>query len=135
TVAEGTLALATIGSVSSNSAFRLSTAVGANAKLKLTYSGTAKVRQLWIDGVQQPNGVYGAGTPGINPNSTGTLTVTGYAPVSLAASQSGDTLMFSWQGVYKLQTKTNDIIGPWFDYPNGGTSPVSVPVDQSKGSV
>jgi hypothetical protein len=90
---------------------------------------------LWIDGVQQPNGVYGAGTPGINPNSTGTLTVTGFAPVSLVVSQAGNSLTFSWQGLYKLQSKTNDILGPWFDYPGGGSSPVNVTVDHNKGSV
>jgi hypothetical protein len=101
----------------------------------LNYSGTAPVRQLWIDGVQQPNGEYGAGTPGINSASTGTITVTGYAPATLGFSQSGGSLTFSWQGVYKLQAKTNDISSPWFDYPDGGTSPVNVIVDHAKGSM
>jgi hypothetical protein len=93
------------------------------------------VRQLWINGVQQPNGVYGAGTPGIDPTSTGTITVTGYAPLNLGASRIGNSIAFSWQGVYKLQTQTNSITGPWFDYPGGGTSPVNVPVDMNQGSV
>jgi autotransporter-associated beta strand protein len=140
TVSEGILAITEFDSanypglvlaVSPNSAYRLST----SAVLQLNYPGTANVRQLWINGVQQPNGVYGAGTPGIDPASTGTLTVTGYAPVALGVSQSGSTLTFTWQGVYKLQAKTNSIIGPWFDYPDGSTSPVVTTIDKTKGSV
>jgi len=140
TVEGGALIMATASAVSSNSVFRLFTVAQgqcpeSSVSLVLSYAGTAPVRQLWINGVQRPNGVYGAGTPGIHPSSTGTLTVTGFAPVSLGVSQSGNTLTFSWAGVYKLQTKTNNIIGPWFDYPSGGTSPVNVTVDRTKGSV
>ena len=98
---------------------------------------------MWINGVQQPNGVYGSvgnslgaiGVAGIDPASTGTLTVTGYAPVVLTNSISGSTINFSWAGVYKLQSKTNSIIGPWFDYPGGSTSPVNVTVDKTQTSV
>lgn len=133
TVEGGSLILGATQSVSPNSAYRLSTAN--YALLRLAYAGNANVRQLWINGVQQPNGVYGAGTAGIDPTSTGTITVTGYAPASLGVSQAGNALTFSWPGVYKLQTKTNDIQGPWFDYPGGSSSPVSVPVDQTKSAV
>ena len=109
----------------------------------LSYTGTANVRQLWIDGVQQPNGVYGSignglsatGVAGIAPASTGTLTVTGYAPVVLGASKSGNTVTFSWAGVYKLQSKTNSVVGPWYDYPGGVTSPVNVQVNPANTSV
>ena len=140
TVEGGHLNMANATAVSPNSAFRLFTVAqgtcpDSSVSLILSYAGNADVRQLWIDGVQQPNGVYGAGTPGINPASSGTITVTGYAPVLLGVSQSGSTLNFSWQGVYKLQTKTNSIIGPWFDYPGGGTSPVNIAVDHAKESV
>ena len=133
TVAGGSLILGATQSVSPNSAYRLSTAN--YALLRLAYTGNANVRQLWINGVQQPNGVYGAGTPGIDPASTGTITVTGYAPVSLGVSKSSNGLTFSWQGVYKLQTKTNDIMGAWLDYPGGSSSPVAVPIDQAKSAV
>lgn len=129
----GSLILNGPSAVSPNSAYRLSTANF--ALLKLNYAGTANARQLWINGVQQPNGVYGAGTPGIDPTSPGTITITGFAPATLGASQSGNTLDFSWQGVYKLQSKTNNIIGPWYDYPGGGTSPVNIPLDKTKASV
>ena len=140
TVEGGHLVMAAASAVSSNSVFRLFTVAQGqcpdnSVSLILNYDGTAPVRQLWIDGVQQPNGVYGAGTPGIDPNSTGTLTVTGFAPVSFGFSQSGNSVSFSWEGLYKLQSKTNDIIGPWFDYPGGGTSPVTVPVDHTLESV
>lgn len=140
TVSEGILAIAEfdpanypglVVAVSPNSAYRLSS----SAVLRLTYPGTANVRQLWIDGVQKPNGVYGAGTPGIDPASTGTLTVTGYAPVSLNVSHTSNALTFSWQGVYELQSKTNNITGPWYNYPGGGFSPVVVPINHTNGSV
>jgi autotransporter-associated beta strand protein len=140
TVAGGQLILASATAVSPNSAFRLFTVAQGQCpdntvSLVLKYDGTAQVRQLWIDGVQQPNGVYGAGTPGIASTSTGTLTVTGYAPVVLEAARSGNALTFSWQGVYKLQSTTGSITGPWVDYPAGGTSPVKVTVDQAKSGV
>ena len=134
------LRMAATSAVSPNSAFRLFTVAQgqcshSSVSLILDYADNANVSQLWIDGVQQPNGVYGTGTPGINPNSTRTITVTGFAPVSLGVSQSGSSLTFSWQGVYKLQAKTNNIIGPWLDYPSGSTSPVNVTVDHTKGAV
>lgn len=132
----GRLILSAISAVSSNSAFRLHTTAvqpcpQTNVSLLLTYAGTAKVRQLWIDGVQQPNGVYGAGTPGIDPLSTGTLTVTGYAPVNLSYSASGGVITLNWAGVYKLQASTNSLSG-WSDYPGGGCSPTSIPIDGTK---
>jgi hypothetical protein len=133
TVSGGSLILSATSAVSSNSAYRLST--GNFALLKLNYDGTANVRQLWIDGVQQPNGVYGTGTAGIDPASTGTITVIGFAPASLAVSQSGDSITFSWLGTYRLQSKINDIIGPWFDYPGGGTSPVNIPLNATNTSM
>jgi autotransporter-associated beta strand protein len=140
TVAGGHLIFANATAVSSNSAFRLFTVAqgqcpDSSVSLVLNYADTAPVRQLWIDGVQQPNGVYGAGTPGINPNSTGTLTVTGYAPLALNFSQSGNSLTLSWEGVYKLQAKTNNISGPWSDYPGCGLSPVTVPINPATGQV
>jgi len=140
TVEGGHLRMASETAVSPNSAFRLFTVAqgqcpDSSVSLILDYAGSAPVRQLWIDGVQQPNGEYGAGTPGINPNSTGTITVTGYAPASLGFSQSGGWLTFSWQGLYKLQSQTNNIAGPWYDYPSGGNSPVNVNIDLTKASV
>ena len=141
TVEGGHLVMSAASAVSSNSAFRIFTVAqgqcpDSSVSLVLNYDGTAPVRQLWINGVQQPNGAYGAGTPGIHPSSTGTITVTGYAaPPTLGFSQSGGTLTFSWTGNFKLQSQTNSLTGTWFDYPAGGTSPVVVTVDNTKGSV
>jgi fibronectin-binding autotransporter adhesin len=129
TVSEGTLAFATTTAVSPNSTFRLST----GATLALNYTGDAPVRQLFVDGVQKPRGTYGAETAPIT--GTGTITVMEDVPASLGFAFSDGTLSFSWQGAYKLQSATNNILGPWFDFPNGGTSPVNVTVDPSNGSV
>ncbi len=128
----GALILSGPGAVSPSSAYRIYPSNGGT--LKLNYAGTANARQLWINGVQQPNGVYGASTPGIDSSSTGTITITGYAPVTLNATTSGGNLNLSWDGVYKLQIKTS-IMGAWSDYAGGGESPVSVPLDKTAGSV
>ena len=148
TVAGGVLNISAVSAVSPNSAYRLQSAcspgcISSSCYLLLSYAGTANVRQLWIDGVQQPNGVYGSignslgatGVAGIAPASTGTLTVTGYAPVVLGAAKTGNTVTFSWGGVYKLQSKTNNLNGTWYDYPGGVTSPVNVQVDPAHTSV
>jgi autotransporter-associated beta strand protein len=140
TVAGGYLIFINTTAVSSNSAFRIYTtawqpAPQTNCSLVLNYSGTAPVRQLWIDGVQQPNGIYGAGTPGIDPSSTGTLTVTGYAPVVLGYSVGTGGVTLSWAGVYKLQAQTNSLSGTWSDYPGGSCSPVTAPIDQANQQV
>lgn len=126
TVAGGKLILNAASAVSPNSAYRLST--NNYALLQLNYSGTAPARQLWINGVQQPNGVYGAGTPGIDPTSTGTITVTGADP-TLTVSRAGNTLTLSWVGGgHKLQYAKNSLTGVWVDYPGGNISPVHVTI-------
>jgi autotransporter-associated beta strand protein len=127
TVEGGSLILAAAESASPNSAYRLST--NNYALLALTYGGDAPVRQLWINGVQQPNGTYGYETPGIDPASTGTITVTGFAPATLGATHTGNNLNFSWEGVYKLQVSVNGVTGPWMDVAGGGTSPVSIAIN------
>ena len=139
TVVNGTLRLEATQSVAANSAYRLTN----TAALKLAYAGTAPVRQLWINGMQQPNGVYGAGTTGIDAASTGTITVTGYNAadsLQLQYAKSGDFFLFSWLGSgYKLQSKTN-ILGvvngqPWLDFAGGGLSPVCVPINKNNPTV
>jgi fibronectin-binding autotransporter adhesin len=51
----------------------------------------------------------------------------------------GNSLQFSWTGSFKLQSQTNSInVGisnNWVDYPGGGTSPVTAPIDVTKGTV
>jgi len=71
----------------------------------------------------------------------GSITVaTVTAPPTLNVAHTGNNLQFSWTGSgYKLQAQTNSlsvgISNNWGDYPGGGTSPVTVPIDATKGSV
>lgn len=122
--------------ISANSAYRITTtgAYGPGV-LKLSFEGDAPCRQLWIDGVQQPNGIYGAGTPGIDPASTGTITVTGFAPATLKAVKSGQSLNLSWDGVYKLQSSVNSVVGPYRDHTGGDLNSAVVPISSEAGAV
>lgn len=132
----GTLDVQGLTGISPNSAYRITTtgAFGAGV-LKLSYEGDAPCRQLWIDGVQQPNGTYGAGTPGIDPASTGTITVMGFAPATISAVQSGSTLNLSWDSVYKLQSSTNNVLGPYYDHVGGGLNAAVIAVNPEVGAV
>ncbi len=60
------------------------------------------------------------------------------APV-LNRSQSGNTLIFSWTGNFKLQVQTNSLsVGVstnWSDYPSGGASPVNVTLNPANPAV
>ena len=132
----GTLDVQGLSGISPNSAYRIKTtgAFGPGV-LKLSYSGDAPCRQLWIDGVQQPVGTYGAETVGIDPTSTGTITVTGFAPATINAVQSGKTLNFSWEAIYKLQSSTNNVLGPYYDHVGGGLNAASIPINPEVGAV
>ncbi len=59
TVLDGILQVLSVGGISSNSTYRLSTTKGT---LNLSYVGTASVRGLVIDGVAKPNGLYNSST-------------------------------------------------------------------------
>ena len=71
----------------------------------------------------------------------GTVRVTGVnLRPTLSVTQVGDALQISWTGAgYKLQAQTNrlsvGLSGNWADFPGGGTSPVTVPVDPANGTV
>ena len=76
-----------------------------------------------------------------NP-ATGTLTFSSLVvtPPTLAfTNNGGGSLQFSWTGSFKLQSQTNTLstgLGTnWGDYPGGGSSPVNVTLDPTKGSV
>lgn len=61
-------------------------------------------------------------------------------PPTLSVTPSGNNLQFSWPGAgFKLQAQTNSLsVGlssNWGDYPGGGTSPVSVPMNGANGAV
>lgn len=72
-----------------------------------------------------------------NP-ATGVLSVAGPQP-TLNFVNNGNNLTFSWVNgggnTFKLQAQTNSLSGNWFDYPGGGTSGVSVPIDRTQGDV
>lgn len=82
--------------------------------------------------------IVGGGVPGWKNDLAvdGSITVAG---PTLNMTQTGNVLNFSWDGSYKLQAQTNTLsVGlsnNWGDYPGGGTSPVSVTMDPSKGTV
>jgi autotransporter-associated beta strand protein len=69
----------------------------------------------------------------------GGITVLTAAPPTLNYAHTGSALEFSWTGNFKLQAQTNALsVGlstNWVDYPGGGSSPVSVPLDATQGSV
>ena len=132
----GTLDVQGPSAISPNSAYRINTtgAFGAGV-LKLSYAGDAPVRQLWLNGLQQPSGTYGAGTPGIDPSSSGTITVTGFAPAALGVTQSGGNLNFTWSGVYQFQSSTNNVLGPYSAYSGGSLNAATVPINPAVGAV
>jgi fibronectin-binding autotransporter adhesin len=71
----------------------------------------------------------------------GTLKVTGGVPQppTLGVSRGGSGFEFTWTGSYKLQAQTNalavGIATNWFDYPGGGSSPVTVPFNPANPAV
>ena len=69
----------------------------------------------------------------------GGITVLVAAPPTLHYINTGTALEFSWTGNFKLQAQTNalsvGISSNWVDYPGGNSSPVSVPLDATQGSV
>jgi autotransporter-associated beta strand protein len=135
-IESGTLDVQGLTAISPNSAYRITTtgAFGPGV-LKLSYEGDALCRQLWIDGVQQPNGTYGAGTAGIDQASTGTITVTGFAPATISAVVSGGKLNLSWSGVYKLQSSINNILGPYQDQAGAELNTAVVTMNPEVGAV
>jgi autotransporter-associated beta strand protein len=63
--------------------------------------------------------------------SVGTL-ITMQPPLNYTSTRTN--LTFSWSDPYnsfKLQVQTNSITSTWFDYPGGGTSPITVPINRA----
>jgi len=78
--------------------------------------------QSGVDGAAKSGGTGGLGQIVI----TYTLPPTVESPV-LEHSMDGGDMGFSWsEDGYKLQTRTNLLIGAWADYPGGSSSPVNV---------
>jgi len=116
----------------------------------ITQNAVIQVPALYIDGVPQTNGLYGAigntaGAREVSVISNGStpggdvLEVVNFQP-PMTVTNNGTSLNISWPyATYKLQAQTNStsvgITGTWSDYPGGGTSPVTVPIDQNNGTV
>lgn len=80
--------------------------------------------------------VTGAGVTWINNLAVDGSIVVAPPPPTILFSQSGNSLQLSWPGSFKLQSQTNSLNGTnWVDYPGGGTSPVTITIDPSNGSV
>lgn len=74
-------------------------------------------------------------TGNVNPNSY-LLVPAVSAPPLLQASYLGGVLTLTWTDPsFHLQAQTNSLTGGWTDYPDGGSSPVTVTVDNSAGTV
>jgi autotransporter-associated beta strand protein len=110
TVNGGTLQLDNPASLSPDAILTLASGVTVN----LNYGGTQTIYALFIGGIQQPNGVYGAS---VNPSGIftgpGTLTVLGASPptISSAAINATHQLVITWRSVpgasYNVYSTTN----------------------------
>ncbi|TAL07403.1 MAG: hypothetical protein EPO07_00245 [Verrucomicrobia bacterium] len=91
--------------------------------------------------------ISGGGVSWINDLATdGSITVASAGcgtPIPLNVTPSVGSFLFSWtNGLFKLQAQTNNIgtgivtnDSAWFDYPGGGSSPVTVTIDSGNGCV
>jgi fibronectin-binding autotransporter adhesin len=61
------------------------------------------------------------------------------APPTLNFTQTGNSIQFSWTGSFRLQAQTNSAsvgLGTnWVNYPSGFTSPITVPINKTNGTV
>ena len=121
-----------------------SVSISNGATLKLDFAVTNTVGALVLNGITQPGGVYGSGTPGGYITGTGFLQVAVSGPTGpahLTNSVSGSTLSLSWpagQG-WRLQMQTNSLsvgLGTnWFYITDGSLSITNITTDPSKPTV
>jgi hypothetical protein len=85
------------------------------------------------------SGVLTGNTGDLAPYLSFTIGVAQPPNLDYTITGGGTGIDFSWTGAFKLQSQTNalgtGLSTNWFDYPGGGTSPVSVPVDEANDSV
>lgn len=141
-VSNGVIQLPTPSTLNTNTVVYLS-----GGSLNLAFTGTNVVQDLYLSGVRQPQGVYGFG------NGTPSFIGTGYLQVSVGATNTtpptlnhtisgipgSQSLNLNWTGSFKLQSQTNNLsVGldtNWGDYPDGGSSPIIVPINVTNGAV
>lgn len=102
------------------------------------YTSGGQFRFSSSEATQTDNGVYTGSAGDFAPYLS--FTVGAAAPtLDYAITGGGTGIDFSWTGSAILQSQTNGLgtglSTNWFDYPGGGTSPVSVPVDDTQPTV
>lgn len=128
---EGILQFGTAAAPSPNSDIQ----INGNGKLDLLYPGTKNVNGLFLNGVRQTPGEYGA-LGSIAPviatafiTGSGTVTVTpvhpSYPAVMTISPSSGGNPTLTWTGVGLLQSSSN--LAAWTDLP-GAASPFQITV-------
>ena len=79
-----------------------------------------------------PAGVTFANNLAVN----GSITVASVIAPNLALTcNPNGSLSLSWTGSDILQAQTNSVTGTWYNYPGGGTSPVTLPIDPTQKDV
>jgi autotransporter-associated beta strand protein len=139
TVSAGTLEIAQ-ATLATNS----TVAVASGAVLQLGFTTTNQVAGLFLNGVSQPDGVYGSSTPGGYLAGPGYLLVHALGPsgpAHLTNNVSGSTLSLSWpagQG-WRLQAQTNALTTGlginWSYVTDGSVSSTNVTIDASNPTV
>jgi hypothetical protein len=123
TVNNGILQVLSIGGISSNSVYRLNTTQGT---LQLAYTGIADVKGLVINGVAQPNGIYGSSTAPIT--GTGFLRVSNdrFRITQVVKNPNFDLLTITWDSLpglsYTVEYST-DLGATWFTQDGGSNVP------------
>ncbi len=140
-ISNGVLRLSTETTLNTNTTVYIDTNTAA---IDLEFTGTNVVKNLYINGVPQPQGIYGANPPGITGTgylevSDGAVTMPPTLHYAISGSPGSQSLEFHWTGSFKLQWQTTNTLSAglttnWVDYPGGGSSPVSVPVGSGMGS-
>lgn len=124
-------------------------AINYGGTLVLTNIGTALAAgdSFTLFNTPAPTGNFTAiaGSPGaglewsFDPLTGVATVIPASAPPTLNFTRTGSSLEFSWTGSFKLQAQTNSratgLGTNWADYPGGGTSPVTVPMNPANEAV
>ncbi|MGA7873415.1 MAG: hypothetical protein WCA22_21210, partial [Candidatus Binatus sp.] len=109
-VTAGTLELDSASAMASTATL----SVASGATVNLTYGGTQNINALYVGGLQQAPGVYGASAynPGGVFTGSGTVTVSSGPPVTISAAINGNNqIVVSWNSVaggnYNVYTTPN----------------------------
>jgi autotransporter-associated beta strand protein len=141
TVNGGTLVITIAATIATNSTVTVTN----GAILNLGFATTNRVGALVLNGVSQPNGVYGASTPGGYLAGTGKLqvasqTIVNY-PTNITFSVTVNTLNLSWPATHLgwlVQSNSVNlaVTNYWFDIAGTGAGTnYSITIDSAKTNV